>query len=641
MSKTGDTKKKIIEILGERNVTLTDISNRLGLAPSTISQHLQELTDSGTIRLVEDRPRKWKYYELIRDNSRYEILNRPNVNRWIDPKRIAVPLAAIAIALVAAFLIFHGNPHVASSNMVYLAPGAAVPIGSTIFTVSDAPSFYNISSLVVTADSASIHSDTTGKWYNIPLQAKSFDLVQLKNISTILAGITLSNGIYDEVVLNISNVTATVNGTKESVVLPSGKLRMMVDFNITNDTTNWINIDFDLEHSLHVTGSGSIVMMPVVNLRHVSDNQLQLNQSSIIVANGPGMIKREFEEGMDQNGTMVSNYSVPQDINIVSSNGRINFYGSAKIPVIVRTRTGIIIGGDASSILNLTGGIGISGSNHSAGFQSKSLAGIAYNSCISQLPQNGSSFNISAKDDASLIRMCCALYAHPFENNSTAVIGSNVQVGTTSKVSVTGISSHPPVINCCYPTYISTSSGKVAVRRCWPIGIATNSTEGFSGNATVQDVVNAGSQHVEENISASALNHGLMSRGGSSGSSSELNISVNNSSNGAFSTQCSLQNGALSCGAGITGNISEIAIDVGHVHLNSTDSVSVTSTVEASSSTTLSSATTSTIGLPETGASSSSNVVAGINSITSNTGGVLNSTGTISANAVSMVNSSI
>ena len=67
MGKTGDTKKRIYEMLGQRNKTLTDISNELGLAPSTVSQHLQEMLDSGAIRLVEDRPRKWKYYEINRN----------------------------------------------------------------------------------------------------------------------------------------------------------------------------------------------------------------------------------------------------------------------------------------------------------------------------------------------------------------------------------------------------------------------------------------------------------------------------------------------------------------------------------------------------------------------------------------------
>lgn len=565
MSKTGDTKKKILEILAQRSVTLTDISNRLSLAPSTVSQHLQELTDSGMIKLVEDRPRKWKYYELNRNNSRYRIFNRPNYNRWIDPKRVAVPIAAIAIALIAAFFIFTSGTQVPSSNMVYLAPGASIPVGSTVFTISDAPTFYNISSLVVTANTASIHSETTGKWYNIPLQTNSFDLIQLKNISAILSGVTLANGIYDEISLDISSVNATVNGTKESVILPSGKLKMMAYINITNDTTNWINIDFDLEHSLHITGNGEIIMMPVINIRHVSDNQLQLNESSIVIANGPGTIRTEFEEGMNQNGTMVSNYSVPQDVNVTeNSNGKVMLYGNGHIPVIIRGDKGIIMGGDASNLLNVTGGIELSGKQSTQ--SSKSLAGIAYNSCISEFPRNGTTLNISANDQATLIGMCCASYAKTFDNNSGAGLNSSVKGGTISMVSITGLSSSPAAINCCYPTYINTSSSDFSVNRCWPIGVRTNSTEGFLDNFTAQTTVNGVMQHSKENVSASELKGGFMDKS-HLGGYSKLNISIN-MQNGSLNTQCDLQNGALSCNFAGSSNPSHIAMNLGDLKGN-------------------------------------------------------------------------
>src|SRR5271155_5644312 len=125
MSKTGDTKKRIIEMLENKNETLTSISNKLGLAPSTVSQHLQELVDSGSIRLVEDRPRKWKYYEL---NRGYPT-GTPS-QRWYYTKRVGVPIAVIAIALILALALYSGNritigaqsAQQGSLQQVYLSP---------------------------------------------------------------------------------------------------------------------------------------------------------------------------------------------------------------------------------------------------------------------------------------------------------------------------------------------------------------------------------------------------------------------------------------------------------------------------------------------------------------------------------------
>lgn len=65
MNKVAKTKNSIIEILSTRNKTLTEISILLGLAPSTVSQHLKELEATGKIRLADEQhSRKWKYYTL-------------------------------------------------------------------------------------------------------------------------------------------------------------------------------------------------------------------------------------------------------------------------------------------------------------------------------------------------------------------------------------------------------------------------------------------------------------------------------------------------------------------------------------------------------------------------------------------------
>ncbi len=355
MGKTGDTKRKIIEMLEEKHETLTDISDKLGLAPSTVSQHLQELMDSGNIRLVEDRPRKWKYYEI---NKRDYIQNRPGNEKWTYIKRVGIPMAAVALALlfVYAFYAGKGVVNTAVAQQVYLAPGASVPSGSTLFTVSDAPTFYNISALVVTVQNVSIHSESNGKWYTIPLQANTFDLIQLKNISSIMSGVKLSNGIYDDIVLQISNVTATINGTNESVFLPSGRLMIVGTFNISNNTTSWINVDFDLAHSLHITGNGKIVMLPVVSVRHVDDSELNLNENSIVMARGPGKLKSVEEFGMDEHGNMMHNFSAQYNVSVEEGGrGILLAKGNGHIPIIIRTERSLFIGGDASGILNATG----------------------------------------------------------------------------------------------------------------------------------------------------------------------------------------------------------------------------------------------------------------------------------------------
>lgn len=83
-----------MRILSGRSRTLTDISQELALAPSTISQHLVELRWIGAIVQVENsHVRKWKYYKIA-----------PNFS--FGPKReiLANPVTAVAPMKEAAMV---------------------------------------------------------------------------------------------------------------------------------------------------------------------------------------------------------------------------------------------------------------------------------------------------------------------------------------------------------------------------------------------------------------------------------------------------------------------------------------------------------------------------------------------------------
>lgn len=227
-----------------------------------------------------------------------------------------------------------------------------MPAGSTVFTISDSPTFYNITALFITVDNVSIHSATTGKWYSIPVQTSTFNLIDLRNISSILSGVMLENGTYNELVFHVSKVEATANGTNQSVFLPTNSIKIFGDFNISNNgTTNWINIDFDLEHSLHITQNGSIIMLPILHIIHVYGSALQLNQSSIIISSYPGRTRTFYEFGMDTNGIMTRNYTTPQNWSIWQYKGRLEVNGTGVVPIIMGRRHGFIIGGSANGFL--------------------------------------------------------------------------------------------------------------------------------------------------------------------------------------------------------------------------------------------------------------------------------------------------
>ncbi|MEM0148829.1 MAG: DUF4382 domain-containing protein [Candidatus Micrarchaeaceae archaeon] len=365
MSKHLETKNKILNLLSKKKMTLTDLSSELDLAPSTVSQHLRELEGKGFISEVENPYiRKWKYYQANKPVSDEEMVTAYSSSK-ID-KRIPLGGAIAAIIVFGVILLVSSAQNVSPS--IRLSPGSSIPVGSTVFTISDSPALANITGVYVNISGAMIHSKTTGKWYKLPINAKTYNLVELRNTSALLSGVALKSGVYNEIVLRVSKVIATVNGTNQSAFLPSSKLMIFGNFNISNATINWVNIDFNLSESLHITGNGKIVMLPVLttDLRQGAKLNVSRNMRMGIISSGV-LINHEHC-GMNENGIMATNFSVPQNMSIEVSGGHLIITGSHSMPVIIRGNGIIWISvGNAVNVSPITeitnGGTGTIGIN--------------------------------------------------------------------------------------------------------------------------------------------------------------------------------------------------------------------------------------------------------------------------------------
>jgi DNA-binding transcriptional ArsR family regulator len=74
-----DSRVDILKSLEERKLTLTDLSTRLNMSPSTVKEHLDRLVSAG---LIENIPgdTKWKYYKLTWKGK--NILNPHETKVW-------------------------------------------------------------------------------------------------------------------------------------------------------------------------------------------------------------------------------------------------------------------------------------------------------------------------------------------------------------------------------------------------------------------------------------------------------------------------------------------------------------------------------------------------------------------------------
>ncbi|MBU0530822.1 MAG: winged helix-turn-helix domain-containing protein [Candidatus Aenigmatarchaeota archaeon] len=61
-----DSRLDIMKCLTKRRMLPSELSKRLGLAPSTVTEHLKKLEDAGIVSKV-DTGHKWIYYELTEE----------------------------------------------------------------------------------------------------------------------------------------------------------------------------------------------------------------------------------------------------------------------------------------------------------------------------------------------------------------------------------------------------------------------------------------------------------------------------------------------------------------------------------------------------------------------------------------------
>jgi len=107
-SLASETRIAILKSLDARQMTITELSKNLGLAKSTVHEHLAKMADAGLVEKIEDH-RKWSYYKLTYKGK--GILHPHEMVR-------------IMLLLSFAFLALTGGAFEIINYRRYLAPGA-------------------------------------------------------------------------------------------------------------------------------------------------------------------------------------------------------------------------------------------------------------------------------------------------------------------------------------------------------------------------------------------------------------------------------------------------------------------------------------------------------------------------------------
>jgi len=156
-------------------------------------------------------------------------------------------------------------------------------------------------------------TEETSGWITVSNQSATFDLMALVGIEQVMGVASLEPGTYNIIRLEIANVSVVYNGQAQEAKLPSGKIDILVQFEVTANTTI-AQLDFNLNDSLHITGNGRIIMAPVIKINVDRDAELTIDKG--IVHRVKAQKEAEKNIGMDENGTVGEGRHIPLNMNV-------------------------------------------------------------------------------------------------------------------------------------------------------------------------------------------------------------------------------------------------------------------------------------------------------------------------------------
>jgi len=266
MSKTSETKNKILEMLKSGNKRLMDIYPALGLSPATVSQHLKELKQMGLINELDNTHFKnEKYYSIGKDIAvNNYATNKPSRNNF-QKFGYGIAVLLIAVAGLLLFSMYHGPSSRAQTGTlsILLTDPPHVPVGTT--------------ALNITYSSVQVHlaNSTSSEWISVNSTGE-LNLMSLINISKAIGTVQIpSNAVVDMVALNITNASIYIGNESRPVSLNSNRVMGQVVNDRSFNGSSALLVDFSPTILTLYTGNSTLFeMVPSVTALMVSKDHL-------------------------------------------------------------------------------------------------------------------------------------------------------------------------------------------------------------------------------------------------------------------------------------------------------------------------------------------------------------------------------
>ncbi len=201
-------------MLGEKQMTLTDISAKLGLAPSTVSQHIKELLRMGAIReTAQQYSKKWRYYEAVPEFNVSKITRK--IGESITIKTGGIITAVYIISIIAVVIAI--NLLLQHQYVVQLTDPPFVPLGTQALLIN-----YSNVELHVTGSSASAGAVYTN-------YSGTINLMNLTNLTQTIAIVNKpGKEEFNSISFNISSAEIVIGNQTYPVNVPESTVNVAI-----------------------------------------------------------------------------------------------------------------------------------------------------------------------------------------------------------------------------------------------------------------------------------------------------------------------------------------------------------------------------------------------------------------------------
>ena len=156
-------------------------------------------------------------------------------------------------------------------SVIFFAGCINTEKGTLLLKITDAPGDLNISEALITISFVEVHiaaggNNSSAEWVTVINETQQFDLIMLENVTDILGSQTLEIGIYTQIRLHVDEALVTIDNVQYNLEIPSKTVKLVHQFIIEPEDTTTLILDFDIQESVHKTGSDKYILQPTIQV---------------------------------------------------------------------------------------------------------------------------------------------------------------------------------------------------------------------------------------------------------------------------------------------------------------------------------------------------------------------------------------